>query len=189
MNVIYQACRALLLLAVITGLAYPAFVTFVAQALFNDKANASLVVRRGSVCGAELIGQEFSSARYFWSRPSATVSFPYNPLFSSGSNLSVTNPELVKRISERVARYRKFGLTRAVPGDLVTASGSGLDPHISPGGAYAQAERISEARHLQVHVIRKLIDQQIEPRTLGVIGEPRVNVLLLNLALDRIGNP
>ena len=180
------AIVSLVLLSAITGLAYPAVITGIAQLVFPRQANGSLVSRGSAVAGSSLIGQPFDDPKYFWGRPSATSPFPYNAGASSGSNQGPTNPDFIKAVQGRVDALRAAdpGNTSAVPVDLVTASASGLDPHISPAAALYQAGRVAKARGLEETKVRKLIAQHIEGRQLGVLGEPRVNVLALNLALD-----
>ena len=176
----------LVVLTVVTGVIYPVIVTVIAQVVFPHQANGSLIVRDGKVVGSTLIGQPFDDPKYFWGRPSATSPFPYNAASSSGSNLSPTNPALVKSVQERVDALRSAdpGNTAPVPVDLVTASGSGLDPHISPAAALYQVNRVAKARKLQPDAVRALVDRHTEGRQWGFLGEPRVNVLALNLALD-----
>ena len=183
-------CRAaivsLVLLSVVTGIAYPALVTAIAQVAFPYQANGSLIVKNGKTVGSELIGQPFDDPKYFWGRPSATSPFAYNAGSSSGSNLSPTNPDLVKAVQARVEALRAAdpGNTAPVPVDLVTASGSGLDPHISPAAALYQVPRVARARKMEPQAVRRLVEQHTEGRLLGLLGESRVNVLSLNLALD-----
>ena len=183
---IRPALVLLIALTVITGIAYPLVVTGIAQALFPRQANGSLIVKDGKVVGSSLIGQPFDDPRYFWSRPSATTPYPYNAGSSSGSNLSPTNPDLVKAVQDRVDTLRKADpdAKGPVPVDLVTASGSGLDPHISPAAALYQVHRVAKARKLDEAALQQLVAQHTEGRWLGILGEPRVNVLELNLALD-----
>jgi potassium-transporting ATPase KdpC subunit len=176
------------LFTVLTGLVYPAVTTGVAQLLFPHRANGSLIVRDGRVVGSELIGQPFSDPAYFWGRLSATGPTPYNAAASTGSNLGPTNPALAEAVRARVAALRSADPTQAgpVPVDLVTASGSGLDPHISPAAAAYQVGRVAQARGRPADDLQALVDRYTEGRTLALIGEPRVNVLLLNLALDSL---
>jgi K+-transporting ATPase ATPase C chain len=180
------AIVSLVLLSVVTGIAYPAIVTAIAQTVFPRQANGSLIVRDGKAVGSALIGQPFDDPKYFWGRPSATNPFGYNAGASSGSNLSPTNPDLIKAVQGRVDTLRAAdpGNTAPVPVDLVTASGSGLDPHISPAAALYQVSRVAKARKLDPEAVRRLVEQHTEGRQLGFLGEPRVNVLALNLALD-----
>jgi potassium-transporting ATPase KdpC subunit len=186
-------CRAaivsLALLSIVTGVAYPMVVTAVAQLVFPHQANGSLIVKDGKTVGSELIGQPFDDPKYFWGRPSATSPFGYNAGSSVGSNLSPTNPDLIKTVQGRVDALRAAdpGNTAPVPVDLVTASGSGLDPHISPAAALYQVRRVAQARKSDETAVRQLVEQNTERRWLGLLGEPRVNVLRLNLALDAQG--
>jgi potassium-transporting ATPase KdpC subunit len=177
----FQSIRALIVFTVITGVAYPLIVTGIAKVAFNDHANGSLIVKDGKVLGSRLIGQPFSDPKYFWSRPSATSPQPYNGASSSGSNQGPTNPALKDAVVERI---KALGGRTPVPVDLVTASGSGLDPHISPAAAEYQIARIAKTRNMDESKLRALVEQHTEGRQLGILGEPRVNVLELNLALD-----
>jgi K+-transporting ATPase ATPase C chain len=183
---IRPAIVMLVLLSAVTGLAYPAIVTAVAQALFPGPANGSLIVKDGKAVGSKLIGQPFDDPRYFWGRPSATSPFPYNAGASSGSNLSPASPDLVKAVQDRVdvLRVADPDNTAPVPVDLVTASASGLDPHISLAAAHYQVGRVARIRGMDEAAVRRLVEQHTEGRQLGFLGEPRVNVLTLNLALD-----
>jgi K+-transporting ATPase ATPase C chain len=176
----------LLALTLVTGVAYPLLVTGIAQTVFPSQSQGSLIVKDGKVVGSTLIGQPFDDPKYFWSRPSATSPFADNAGSSTGSNLSPTNPDLVKAVRGRVDALRAAdpGNTAPVPVDLVTASGSGLDPHISPAAALYQAPRVAKARKLPAEAVRELVERHIEGRFLGFLGEPRVNVLALNMALD-----
>jgi potassium-transporting ATPase KdpC subunit len=175
-----------LVLTLVTGVAYPLVVTGVSHVFMSAKATGSVVTRDGKAVGSALLGQPFTSAGYFWGRPSATGPQPYNGAASSGSNLSPTNPVLLDAIGARVKALRDAdpGNAAPVPVDLVTASGSGLDPHISPAAALYQVSRVARARGLSDSEVRALVDSHIEGRTFGLLGEPRVNVLKLNLALD-----
>ncbi len=177
-----------LLLTVATGIVYPLLVTGAAQLLFPEKANGSLIPSRGGYAGSGLIGQPFDAPKYFWGRLSATPDFPYNSASSSGSNLGPSNPALTEAAKARLEALRKAdpGNRSSVPIDLVTSSGSGLDPHISPAAAFYQVPRVARSRSLSPDNIRHLVEQFTEPRQWGFLGEPRVNVLKLNLALDRL---
>jgi len=176
----------LVVFTVVTGIAYPLVVTGIAQIVFPRQANGSLIVQDGKVVGSALVGQPFDDPKYFWGRPSATSPFPYNAGASSGSNQGPTNPDLIKAVQGRVDALRAAdpGNTAPVPVDLVTASGSGLDPHISPAAALYQARRVARAREMSEDAVRALIAKHTEGRQMGFLGDPRVNVLLLNLALD-----
>jgi K+-transporting ATPase ATPase C chain len=181
------ALLMLAVLTVITGVAYPLLVTGVAQGVFPHQANGSLIEQDGKVVGSELIGQPFSDPKYFWGRPSATGPVPYNAGASSGSNLGPLNPAQEEAVKARIDALKAAdpGNQVAIPVDLVTASGSGLDPHISPAAAEYQVGRVARVRSLEVGAVRALVTTYTEGRTFGVLGEPRVNVLALNLALDR----
>jgi K+-transporting ATPase ATPase C chain len=185
-------------LTIITGFVYPLAITGIAGVLFPYQARGSFIEKDGKVIGSELIGQEFASDKYFRSRPSATtgpdpndpsktVAVPYNAVNSMGSNLGPTNKALIDRVTADVAKLKQENSSAQVPIDLVTTSGSGLDPHISPAAAYFQIPRIAKARNMTENALRDLVAQHVEGRTLGIFGQPRVNVLELNLALDKAG--
>jgi len=184
---VYPSIILTVLFTVLLGLLYPIVVTGLAQLLVPREANGSLIVGDGKVVGSTLIGQPFADPKYFWGRLSATSPYAYNALSSSGSNLAPTNQALVDAVKQRVAALRAADPTNiaSVPVDLVTASGSGLDPHISPAAAAYQVPRVARARRLHMETVRQLVDQFTEGRQFGVLGEPRVNVLMLNRALDR----
>jgi len=186
LRLLLQSVLCLAVLTILTGLVYPLAVTGVAGVAFPHQAHGSLITHGGRAVGSPLIGQAFSDPRYFWSRPSATTPMPYNAGSSGGSNLGPTNPDLARQVKERVAALRAAdpGNTRPVPVDLVTASASGLDPDISPAAAEFQVARVARARGLAESAVRDLVSAHTRPRFLGVLGEPRVNVLELNLALD-----
>jgi K+-transporting ATPase ATPase C chain len=178
------AAMLLLLLTVLTGVIYPLVVTAVAQVFFADKANGSLIYNpQGQAIGSALIGQAFTQDKYFWGRASATSPYPYNAAASSGSNLGPTNPALIDAVSQRVKALQSADKT-AVPVDLVTASASGLDPHISIAAAEYQLQRVAKARNIDASKLRELVNAHTETRQWLVLGEPRVNVLQLNLAMD-----
>jgi K+-transporting ATPase ATPase C chain len=179
--------RMVLVMTVLTGLIYPLAVTGLCQVFFRDKANGSLITVNGQVIGSELIGQNFTKPEYFQPRPSAAGNDGYDATASGGSNLGPTNKKLIDRVQASVDKFRKENpdYSGAIPADLLTASGSGLDPHISPASAEAQAERVATARGISVDQVQALIASHTEGRDLGFLGEPRVNVLQLNLELDR----
>ncbi len=183
------AMMIFVLLALLTGMAYPALVTLVARVIFPHQAGGSVLARDGIPVGSELIGQPFDDPRCFWGRPSATERVPYNAAASTGSNLGPTNPDLLDAVRRRVEEVRKAHPDQSgpVPAELVTASASGLDPHISPAAAEYQVARVARARCLAPDEVRRLVAKHTEGRTLGMLGEPRVNVLRLNLALDDLG--
>ena len=185
---IRPAIVSFLLLTLLTGIAYPMLVTGIAQGLMPGQANGSLIMKDGKPVGSSLIGQSFSDPRYFWSRPSATSPMPNNPTASGGSNLGPTNPALMDAVKGRVQALRDAdpGNQQPAPVDLVTASASGLDPHISPAAAEYQLARVARVRNLGPDAVRKLVAEHTESRQFGILGEPRVNVLELNLALDAL---
>ena len=182
---IKQALLLLVVFSLLTGIIYPLAVTGIAQLVFPKQANGSLIYRDGKPVASALIGQPFTDPKYFWSRPSATSPMPYNAESSSGSNLGPTNHDLTKAVEQRIAALRKADPgDAAVPVDLVTSSASGLDPHISPAADEYQVARVAKARGLDVAAVRQMIAKHTEGRTLGLLGEPRVNVVQLNLDLD-----
>lgn len=188
-KMIKSAAMMLIMLSLLTGMIYPALVTGLAQVLFPKQANGSLIRdSEGKASGSALIGQPFRGSTYFWSRPSATGPYPYNAGASSGSNLGPTNPALAEAVKARIEVLRAADPEdkALVPVDLVTASGSGLDPHITPAAAEYQVNRIAKARHIDPDKLRELIRSHTEGRQWGFLGEPRVNVLTLNQALDAI---
>jgi len=186
MDQVRPAGVILIVLTVVTGVVYPLLVTGIAQVVFPTQANGSLIVRDGKSLGSALIGQPFDDPQYFWGRLSATAPYSYNAGASSGSNYGPINPAVHAAARARIDALREAdpGNTAPVPVDLATASGSGLDPHISPAAAIYQVPRVAKARGIDPAEVRRLVEQHIEGRQLGILGEPRVNVLRLNLALD-----
>ena len=185
------ALTLFVLLSVVTGIVYPMAVTGIAKVLFPAQAEGSLIIENGKPVGSRLIGQSFTGPKYFWGRPSATGPMPYNASASSGSNRGPLNPALKDAVKARIDALKASDPTQTapIPEDLVTASGSGLDPQISPAAARWQTPRIARIRNLSEAEVNTLIDAHTEGRQLGLLGEPRVNVLALNLALDRLGRP
>lgn len=185
---IRPAVVSFVVLTLITGIVYPLVVTGIAQALMPEQANGSLIMKDGKPVGSALIGQPFSDPKYFWSRPSATTPMPYNAAASGGSNQGPTNPALTDAVTARVKALRDVdpGNTAPIPVDLVTASASGLDPDITPAAAEYQIQRVARARGLDASTVRQLVAEHTELRQFRILGEPRVNVLQLNLALDAL---
>ena len=185
--IIRPAFTLLLVFTVLLGFVYPAVITGLARVVFPSRAQGSLLYNGGRAVGSSLIGQAFDDPRYFWGRPSATAPVPYNGAASTGSNLGPMNPSLRAAVAARIQALHEAdpSNTRVIPIDLVTASGSGLDPDISPAAAYYQVARVARARSMSEPDVRGMVQDAIEPRSLGILGEPRVNVLRLNLALDR----
>lgn len=181
-----RALTLAVLMTLLTGLAYPLVLTGLAQALMPRSADGSLIERGGAAIGSELIGQAFSSDRYFWARPSAAGKDGYDAVASSGSNLGPTSAKLMERVSADAARFRDDASGGALPADAVLASASGLDPHISPAFALMQVVRVAKTRGVAEDRVRQIVSDHTESRSLGVFGEPRVNVLLLNLTLDSL---
>jgi K+-transporting ATPase ATPase C chain len=186
-----QLRSALVLLGVmilLTGIIYPSFVTLIAQIAFPHQANGSLIAGEGTILGSELIGQQFDQEGYFWGRPSATQPSPYNGSASSGSNYGPSNEELLGNIQKRIEALKKSdpGNTMSIPVDLVTYSASGLDPHISRAAALYQVPRVARQSHVSEEILQEMVNRFTEGRQFGVLGEPRVNVLRLNLALDGV---
>ena len=183
----WTACAMLLVLTVVTGVAYPLVVTGIAWVAFPAQAGGSLIRQDDAIHGSELLGQNFTEPRYFWGRLSATGPFPFNAAASSGSNLGPLNPALTAAAVSRAEELRKYTPElKEVPVDLLTASGSGLDPHISPAAAQVQLSRVAHARRLSEQDVERLVAKYTQPRQVGILGEPCVNVLLLNRALDAL---
>lgn len=187
MNSIFRPAFALLILfTLLTGLAYPLSITGISLALMPGSAKGSLIDKNGQIIGSSLVGQAFTSDLYFWPRPSATAETPYNAAASSGTNLGPTSQKLKDMVKAEADRLHASGITGNLPIDAVTSSGSGLDPHISPAYAQAQVARVAKARNLDAARVATLVAAQTEGRSLGFIGEPRVSVLSLNMALDSL---
>jgi len=187
MKDIKPAILLFIIFTIICGGIYPALVTGIAQAVFPKQANGSLVTHKnGRTVGSTLIGQPFSDPKYFWPRPSATSDFGYNPQASGGSNAGPTNPDYLKTVAERTKTFRDTGITGVVPAELVQASASGLDPHITPEAARLQVARVAKARGMSEDAVMKAVIQATEERQLGFFGAERVNVLVLNLDMDKL---
>ena len=185
MNQIKTTLKLFAILMILVGVIYPVVITVMAQLFFPKEAGGSLLYDSGGkLTGSALIGQLFSDPKYFWSRPSASSGYPYNPLASGGSNLGPTNKDLIDQISNRTEMLKSSGIQAPVPSDLVEASASGLDPHISMQSALVQIPRVANARNLDKETLRKLVLEHVEERQFGFLGEQRINVLKLNLALD-----
>ncbi|OFZ29240.1 MAG: potassium-transporting ATPase subunit C [Bdellovibrionales bacterium RIFCSPHIGHO2_01_FULL_40_29] len=183
MKQLFIGLKMFVILSVVTGIVYPAFVTGLSGAFFKDQAQGQFISRGGHMVGSILISQNFEDPKYFWSRPSAVN---HNPLLSGGSNLGQMSADLKKQVSERIQKNKILDHPELPPQDLVFASASGLDPHISPEAALYQIQRIAKVRDLADTTLRHLINELTEPRQFGIFGEPRVNVLKLNLALDHL---
>ena len=185
-TIIRNSIMSLLLFTIVTGILYPIAVTGISRVVFPHQATGSIIVKNGKPVGSSLIGQQFEDPKFFWGRLSATNLYPYNGAASAGSNLGPNNPDLMAAVEARVKALREAepGNTAKIPVDLVTASGSGLDPHISPAAAEYQVHRVAKARGTDDAVVRSLVAQHTQERWLGIIGEPVVNVLALNLALE-----
>ena len=187
MKTITTTLKLFAILMVLVGVIYPVAVTVFAQLIFPKEAGGSLIYDSGgNLKGSALIGQPFSDPKYFWSRPSATSGYPYNPLASGGSNLGPTNKDLIDQISNRTEQLKSSGIQTPVPSDLVMASASGLDPHISMQSALVQVPRVARARNLDEETLRKMVLEHVEERQFGFLGEQRINVLELNLALNNM---
>ncbi|PKN71248.1 MAG: potassium-transporting ATPase subunit C [Chloroflexi bacterium HGW-Chloroflexi-5] len=187
-HLLRQAFLLLFFLTLLTGFLYPLFITGLSQAIFPRQANGSLILGNSRLVGSDLIGQPFTSPRYFWGRPSATAPFPYNSTASTGSNWGPSSAEFMKIVQQRIDLLRKTDLQNriSIPVDLVTSSGSGLDPHISPAAALYQVPRVAKARNLDEKLIRNLVLSHIQGRAFGVLGESIIHVLTLNMALDNL---
>jgi len=189
-SIVRPAAALLLVMTLVTGIAYPLVITCIARIAFADEAAGSLITRHGAPVASRLIGQSFTDPKYFWSRPSATTPQPHNGIASGGSNQGPLNPALIDAVKQRVAALRAAdpGNTQPVPIDLVTASASGLDPHVSVAGIEYQMPRVARNRHLSAENIRKLVAQYTERKSFGLLGEVRVNAVQLNLALDGVSD-
>ncbi len=188
LTMIRNAVMTLLVFTMLTGLIYPMVVTGLAQVIFPDQANGSIITKDGKIVGSALLGRQFEDPKYFWGRLSATTPYPYNGRSSSGSNLGPNNPDLMKAMQARIQALREAdpGNMAKIPVDLVTASGSGLDPHISPAAATYQVQRVAKVRGIEAAKVSALVAANTEDRQFGILGETRVNVLRLNLELDEL---
>jgi K+-transporting ATPase ATPase C chain len=186
-QILIPAVMLTLVLTVLTGLIYPLVVTGLSQVLFPHQANGSLITANGKIVGSELIGQKFTKPEYFHGRPSAAGSDGYDASNSGASNLGPTNQALISRVRDDIKKFRQENpaYTGPIPADLLTTSASGLDPHISPASAFAQVDRVAKARGASTDAVRRIVDKHVEGRQFGIFGEPRVNVLALNLDLDQ----
>ena len=187
MRTIKTGILLFLFLSITTGVIYPGVVTIISRLAFPHQAGGSLIHRAdGTAVGSSLVGQPFSDPKYFWPRPSATSGFPYNPQASGGANLGPTNKDFLKQVADRVKSWQDTGISGPIPPDLVLASGSGLDPHLSLEGAALQIPRVARARGFDEMRVHRLVQEQAEGRQLGFLGAPRVNVVKLNLSLDNL---
>jgi K+-transporting ATPase ATPase C chain len=186
--ILRRSIACLLSMIIITGIIYPLFVTLIGNCIFPRQSQGSLIIKDGKILGSELIGQSFQGPKYFWPRPSATSPVPYNAAASTGSNLGPTNPALIKLVQDNIAKLKAADPQNQlpIPADLVTASASGLDVHISPAATQYQISRVAIARNLTQQQVQELVAKHTEGRQWGFFGEPRVNVLTLNLALDEL---
>jgi len=187
---VFTAALMLIVMTVIIGLVYPVFITAIAKLVFPAKSEGSVIIVDGGIIGSGLVGQDFKGPRYFWGRPSMTSEKPYNASASGGSNLGPMNPKLVENVKDRISALKAAdpGNQLKIPIGLVSSSASGLDPHISPDAALYQVRRVAGARGLDQDIVEGLVRKSIEPRTFGILGEPRVNVLNLNIELDRLSD-
>jgi K+-transporting ATPase ATPase C chain len=188
LRIIFSAASLLIVFIIITGIVYPLAVTGFAQLFFPFQANGSIIIKNNKPIGSILIGQNFGDPKYFWGRPSATFPYPYNASSSSGSNMGPSNPALLHAVRSRISNLKSADTRndKPIPVDLVTASGSGLDPHISAAAAEYQIRRVAHARGIEESKVRSLVLTYTKKRQFGILGEPRVNVLLLNIALDEL---
>lgn len=186
LNHLRTGVSMLVLFTVLTGIAYPLAITGIAKTALHDLAGGSLIMKDKTIIGSTLIGQNFTKDKYFWPRPSATSNAPYDASASTGTNLGPTSDKLKQAVKAAIDNLHKSGMSGPIPADAATSSGSGLDPHISPAFALAQVERVAKARNLSPDAVKTLVEDHTDGRLLGIIGEPRVNVLELNMALDSL---